>query len=257
MGTNTSCSPSTPQNYPHVVTANASEHKITRIATMTKRLLDEVDSQPLDTASLQRLRTIDTQIIGELLTALTPDLRQELQRLALPLTRHTKLTDAEPRLAHAQLVGWLHGLVQTALSDPHALQVNHADTVQTATDTSTPSNIPTQPNQLDQPDFEPCSPTKRPSGAPNEDNPAIRLARHTLITAIIRRITQQRLTAAQTAAILHLTGPKATKLFHADIDEFTLNELVSFLPSLQLTLQVIPARQRHPEHSDHRERPDD
>jgi hypothetical protein len=53
-----------------------------RIATMTTQLLDEVRTHPPDTASLNRLRTIDTQIIGELLTDLTPDLRQELQRLA-------------------------------------------------------------------------------------------------------------------------------------------------------------------------------
>ena len=32
------------------------------------------------------------------------DQRQELQRLALPLARHTELSDAELRLAHAQLI---------------------------------------------------------------------------------------------------------------------------------------------------------
>jgi hypothetical protein len=79
--------------------------KVMRIATMTTQLLDEVRAQPLDTAGLDRLRTLDTQIIGELLTDLTPDLRQELQRLALPLIRHTDLSDTEFRLAHAQLVG--------------------------------------------------------------------------------------------------------------------------------------------------------
>ena len=83
--------------------------KVMRIATMTKQLLDEVRTQPLDAASLDRLRTIDTQIIGELLTDLTPDLRDELQRLALPPTCHTELSDTELRLAHAQLVGWLQG----------------------------------------------------------------------------------------------------------------------------------------------------
>ena len=35
--------------------------KVMRIATMTKQLLDEVRTQPLDAASLDRLRTIDTQ----------------------------------------------------------------------------------------------------------------------------------------------------------------------------------------------------
>ena len=87
--------------------------KVMRIATMTKQLLDEVHTQTLDSASLERLRTIDTHIIDELHTHLTPDLREELQRLALPLTRHTELSDADLRLAHAQLVGWLQGLLQT------------------------------------------------------------------------------------------------------------------------------------------------
>ena len=124
-----------------------------RIATMTKQLLDEVHTQPLDTASLDRLRTIDTHIIGELLTDLSPDLREELHRLALPLTRHTELSDAELRLAHAQLVGWLQGLLQTtqtALSDPHTVAANDSTTVPTSATTS-PST--------DRHD-EPCSPTK-------------------------------------------------------------------------------------------------
>ena len=119
--------------------------KVMRLATMTKQLLDEVRTQPLDTAGLDRLRTIDTQIIGELLTDLSPDLRQELQRLALPITRHTELSDAELRIAHAQLVGWLQGLLQTtqtALADPHAVLAHDSLTVQAATDTSTSSDIP-------------------------------------------------------------------------------------------------------------------
>ena len=135
--------------------------KVMRIATMTKQLLDEVRTHPLDTACLNRLRTIDTQIIGELLTDLTPELRQELQRLAPPLTRHSELSHAELRLAHAQLVGWLQGLLQTAqtaLSDPHALPAKDSLTVQAATDTSASSDIPTSPNHHDQRHFEPCSP---------------------------------------------------------------------------------------------------
>src|SRR6202008_1123569 len=81
--------------------------KVMRIATMTKQLLDEVRTQPLDAASLDRLRTIDTQIVGELLIDLSPDLRENRPRPPLPLTRRTELSDAELRLAHAQLVGWL------------------------------------------------------------------------------------------------------------------------------------------------------
>ena len=93
--------------------------------------------------------------------------------------------------------------------------------------------------------------------APNEDNPAIRSARQTLVTAIITRITQQRLTAAQAAAVLHLTGPKVTKLLQANIDEFTLDELVNLLPTLELTIQVVPAPEQHVGHSRRRERPND
>ena len=208
--------------------------KVMRIATMTKQLLDEVHAQPLDTASLHRLRTIDTQIIGELLTDLTPDLREELQRLALPITRHTEMSDSELRLAHAQLIGWLQGLLQTtqtALPDPHTVAANDSKTVQTA------------PNHLDRPHVEPCSSTKLlpDDSASSEDNQAIRSARQTLLTAITGRITQQRLTAAQAAAVLHLTGPRVTQLLQTNTDEFTLDELVNLLPALDLILHVVPA----------------
>ena len=211
--------------------------EVMRIATMTKQLLDEVHTQTLDAASLERLRTIDTHIIDELLTDLAPNLREELHRLALPLTRYAELSDAELRLAHAQLVGWLQGLLQTtqtALSDPHTVAANDSKIVQAA------------PNHLDRAHVEPCRPTSRlPDDiAPNEDEPAIRSARHTLITAITRRIAQQRLTAAQAAAVLHLTGPRVTQLLQANIDEFTLDELVNLLPALDLILQVVPAPQQ-------------
>ncbi|HZN82950.1 MAG TPA: proteasome activator [Mycobacterium sp.] len=220
--------------------------KVMRIATMTKQLLDEVRTQTLDTTGLKRLRTIDTQIVGELLNDLTPDLREELQRLALPLTRHTELSDAELRLAHAQLVGWLQGFLktaQTALSDPHAVLATDWITGQAAEDTSTPSDIPTSPNHPDQPHVDRCISTSclPDDTAPDEDKPAIRSARQTLITAITKRIAQQRLTAAQAAAVLHLTGPRVTQLLQADIDEFTLDELVNLLPALQLTIQIAPA----------------
>src|SRR4029077_17583849 len=176
-----------------------------------------------------------------------PALREERQRLALPLTRHTELSDSELRLTHAQLVGWLQGLLQTtqtASSDPHPVAANDSKTVQTA------------PNHLDRPHVEPCGPTKplRDDSAPSQDNPAIRSARHTLITAIPRRTPQQRLPAAQAAAVLHLTGPRVTQLLQANIDEFTLDELVNLLPALQLTIQIAPAPAQHDiGHSHHKE----
>jgi hypothetical protein len=87
------------------------QDKVMRIATMTKQLLDEVHTQPLDTPSLERLRTINTHIIDELLTDLSPDLREELHRLALPLTRRTELSDAELRNQFQVVdVGSLNGI---------------------------------------------------------------------------------------------------------------------------------------------------
>jgi predicted XRE-type DNA-binding protein len=243
MGTDTS----SPLDQPSTAgaTPKPPRDKVMRIATMITQLLDEVRARPVDPAGLDRLRAIDAQIIDELLTDLTPDLRQELQRLALPLTRHTELSDVELRLAHAQLVGWLQGLLQTAqtaLSDPHTVLANDSVTIQAATGTSTSGEIATSPNHLDRPNYEPCSPTKcLPDDVDtNAENPPIRSARRTLITAITRRITQQRLTAAQAAAVLHLTGPRVTKLLQANIDEFTLDELVNLLPALELTIQVVP-----------------
>ena len=87
MGTDTSSALDQP-----TMTAPSSKpprDKVMRIANMAKQLLDEVHTQAPDTASLERVRAIDTHVIDELHTDLTPDLRDELQRLALPLTRHT------------------------------------------------------------------------------------------------------------------------------------------------------------------------
>lgn len=98
-------------------------------------------------------------------------------------------------------------------------------------------------NNLDRSRVEPCSTTSCPPDdvGPEGIEPATRAARRTVITAITTRIAHQRLTAAQAAAVLHLTGPRVTRLFNADIDEFTLDELINLLPALDLILQVVPA----------------
>ena len=92
--------------------------KVMRIGTMIKQLLDEVRAAPLDDASRSRLREIHATSIRELEDGLAPELREELQRLALPFSEDTVPSDAELRIAQAQLVGWLEGLfhgIQTAL----------------------------------------------------------------------------------------------------------------------------------------------
>ncbi|OBK89049.1 hypothetical protein A5648_20950 [Mycolicibacter sinensis] len=92
--------------------------KVMRIGTMIKQLLEEVRSAPLDDASRVRLREVHAASIRELEDGLAPELREELERLTLPLREDATPSDAELRIAQAQLVGWLEGLfhgIQTAL----------------------------------------------------------------------------------------------------------------------------------------------
>jgi Protein of unknown function (DUF2587) len=84
--------------------------KVMRIGSMVKQLLDEVRAAPLDDASRERLAEIYERSIVELSTALSPDLQQELKLLALPFRDGVVPSDAELRIAQAQLVGWLEGL---------------------------------------------------------------------------------------------------------------------------------------------------
>lgn len=83
--------------------------KVMRIGAMTKQLLDEVRQAPLDDASRARLKEIYETSVRELASGLSPDLASELSRLALPFESATP-SDAELRVAQAQLVGWLEGL---------------------------------------------------------------------------------------------------------------------------------------------------
>jgi proteasome activator-like protein len=92
--------------------------KVMRIGTMIKQLLEEVRAAPLDEASRNRLRDIHAFSIRELEQGLAPELREELERITLPFAEDETPSDAELRIAQAQLVGWLEGVfhgIQTAL----------------------------------------------------------------------------------------------------------------------------------------------
>lgn len=84
--------------------------KVMRVGSMIKQLLDEVRDTALDEPSRERLRTIYDTSIEELGSALSPDLREELSRLAFPFSGDSVPTEIELRVAQAQLVGWLEGL---------------------------------------------------------------------------------------------------------------------------------------------------
>jgi hypothetical protein len=83
--------------------------KVMRIGSMIKQLLEEVRNAPLDEAGRERLKAIFEQSISQLADTLSPDLRDELALLTPPFDDGTP-TEAELRVAQAQLVGWLEGL---------------------------------------------------------------------------------------------------------------------------------------------------
>ena len=91
--------------------------KVMRIGSMIRQLLEEVKSAPLDEKSRARLKEIHQNSIKELEDGLAPELVAELDRLSLPFDDDTP-SEAELRVAQAQLVGWLEGLfhgIQTTL----------------------------------------------------------------------------------------------------------------------------------------------
>lgn len=92
--------------------------KVMRIGSMIKQLLEEVRAAPLDEASRARLKEIHSSSVKELEDGLAPELVEELERLSLPFNEDSTPSDAELRIAQAQLVGWLEGLfhgIQTTL----------------------------------------------------------------------------------------------------------------------------------------------
>src|SRR6201986_1771693 len=92
--------------------------KVMRIGSMIRQLLEEVRAAPLDEKSRARLKEIHESSIKELEDGLGPELVSELERLSLPFADDELPSEAELRVAQAQLVGWLEGLfhgIQTTL----------------------------------------------------------------------------------------------------------------------------------------------
>jgi hypothetical protein len=92
--------------------------KVMRVGSMIRQLLEEVRAAPLDEKSRARLKAIHESSIKELEDGLAPELTEELERLSLPFAEGEVPSEAELRVAQAQLVGWLEGLfhgIQTTL----------------------------------------------------------------------------------------------------------------------------------------------
>jgi hypothetical protein len=96
--------------------------KVMRIGSMIKQLLDEVRQSPLDEKARTRLAEIYELSVRELAEGLSPDLRDELGRMSMPLSDGVP-SEAELRVAQAQLVGWLEGLFHGIQATLFAQQV--------------------------------------------------------------------------------------------------------------------------------------
>ena len=84
--------------------------KIIRIGAMVKQLLEEVRNTSLDDAARGQLRRIYESSLDELKSGLSPELGEELDSLSFDFSADEPPTEAELRMAQAQLVGWLEGL---------------------------------------------------------------------------------------------------------------------------------------------------
>jgi hypothetical protein len=86
--------------------------KLLRIAMMVRETLEEVRRAPLDQDARGHLADIHHRVIDELKTGLSGPLAEELERITLPFERGDVPSEAELRIAQAQLLGWLEGLFQ-------------------------------------------------------------------------------------------------------------------------------------------------
>ncbi len=94
--------------------------KLLRITSMIRGLLEEVRQSSLDESGRKRMREVYESSRNELKDVLSEDLQRELEALAFPLEGTP--SESEIRVAQAQLVGWLEGLlhrIQAALWAQH------------------------------------------------------------------------------------------------------------------------------------------
>ena len=91
--------------------------KLMRIGSMIKQVLEEVHKSELDEASRGQLRDIYQNALDELDAALGEELGEELERISIDFGDDVP-SEAQLRVAKAQLIGWMEGVfhgIQAAL----------------------------------------------------------------------------------------------------------------------------------------------
>lgn len=148
--------------------------KVMRIGSMVKQLLEEVRNQPLDDKGRARLAEVHRRSIRELEDGLAPELVEELERISLPFTEDSP-SDAELRIAQAQLVGWLEGLFHGIQAALFAQQMAAQQQLQQMRRALPGSVVPGQPGQPGGPggpgQGQPGQPGEPGFGAPGDGGP--------------------------------------------------------------------------------------
>jgi hypothetical protein len=112
--------------------------KLIRIASMTRAMLDEARQATLDEGGRRRMAKVHEQSVEELREVLSSDLQEEFGEIMIPLSMEGA-SEAELRVAQAQLIGWLEGLfhgIQASLwSQQMTAQTQLAEMQQRALDT--------------------------------------------------------------------------------------------------------------------------
>lgn len=110
--------------------------KLIRLGTMVQTLLAEVQRAAPDEAGRVRLAQIHNETVEELGEILSEDLHNELMEFNVCCGQNEAPSDGEIRIAQAQLVGWLQGLLrgmqasataQAAMAQRQLMQVQAGD----------------------------------------------------------------------------------------------------------------------------------
>jgi hypothetical protein len=84
--------------------------KLVRITSVARAMLDEARSTPCDAAGCERFKRIHERVIAQLSDVISEELHKELLTLSVHFDDSSP-TPSEVRVAQAELVGWLEGLM--------------------------------------------------------------------------------------------------------------------------------------------------
>lgn len=97
--------------------------KLIRIASMTRAMLEEARQAPLDDSGRERMATVHARSVEELRDIFSEELQEEFNEIMIPLNDEN-VSEAELRVAQAQLIGWLEGVFHGIQASLWSQQMN-------------------------------------------------------------------------------------------------------------------------------------